>query len=228
MRNPMIYKKYGEMICDFNFDLKIRERIQDFCPLKKDKLFVHTVLLDWVPKLQGNLPAITDALKAKIAEAGASGNKELEKNLETVEMLSKAFLYDGATDDFVKLIHIPAEDQENATFPLVFCHNDAQENNILMHREDNERLMVIDYEYGGWNPMAMDLANYLNETMLDNSYPCENGITVYLSNCMTDQELRDMSLVYMQRYFSTHMTAAVKAKYTDFDDFVAKEMDKLI
>ena len=94
-----------------------------------------------------------------------------------------------------------------------------------MHREDNERLLIIDYEYGGWNPMAMDLANYLNETMLDNSYPCENGITVYLSNSMTDPELRSMCLTYLSRYFSTHMTASVKSRYASFDEFVQKEMD---
>jgi len=35
---------------------------------------------------------------------------------------------------------------------------------------------MIDYEYAGWNPMAMDVANYVNETMLDNSYPGLNGI----------------------------------------------------
>ena len=33
--------------------------------------------------------------------------------------------------------------------------------------------------------MAMDLANYLNETMLDNAYPGKNGIAWYLENCMT-------------------------------------------
>jgi hypothetical protein len=32
--------------------------------------------------------------------------------------------------------------------------------------------------------MAMDLANYINETMLDNAYPMDNGITWYLDNCM--------------------------------------------
>jgi thiamine kinase-like enzyme len=45
--------------------------------------------------------------------------------------------------------------------------------------EDNHELLLIDYEYAGWNPMAMDLANYLNETMLDNAYPFRNGIHWY-------------------------------------------------
>jgi len=53
-----------------------------------------------------------------------------------------------------------------------------------MNFKDNRKLMIIDYEYSGWNPMAMDLANYVNETMLDNSYPFENGIAWYLDNCM--------------------------------------------
>jgi len=30
--------------------------------------------------------------------------------------------------------------------------------------------MIIDCEYGGWNPMAYDLAVYINETMADNNY----------------------------------------------------------
>jgi len=29
---------------------------------------------------------------------------------------------------------------------------------------------MIDFEYGEWNPMAYDLANYLNEIMVDNAH----------------------------------------------------------
>lgn len=36
--------------------------------------------------------------------------------------------------------------------------------------------MLIDFEYVGLNPRAFDLANYLNETALDNAYPLKNGI----------------------------------------------------
>ena len=51
-------------------------------------------------------------------------------------------------------------------FPLVLCHNDPLENNLLMKQNSNLNLLLIDYEYSGWNPMAMDLAGYWNETML--------------------------------------------------------------
>ena len=53
-----------------------------------------------------------------------------------------------------------------------------------MNLRDNMNLMLIDYEYAGWNPMAMDLANYINETILENAFPLDNGINWYLDNCM--------------------------------------------
>ena len=74
-------------------------------------------------------------------------------------------------------------------FPVVLCHNDAQENNILMNSLNNLELIIIDQEFAGWNPMAMDLANYLNETMIDNAYPFDNGIAVYPQNALSDAEI---------------------------------------
>ena len=80
--------------------------------------------------------------------------------------------------------------------------------------------MIIDYEYAGWNPMAMDLANYLNETMLDNAYQEKNGITWYLENCMTRPELESMSKRYMECYFNKYMKADIKSKYESASDFI--------
>ena len=42
--------------------------------------------------------------------------------------------------------------------------------------ENPKNIMLIDFEYVGLNPRAFDLANYLNETALDNAYPLKNGI----------------------------------------------------
>jgi thiamine kinase-like enzyme len=50
---------------------------------------------------------------------------------------------------------------------------------------DNLELMLIDNEYAGWNPMAMDIAVYINETMIDNSHPHNNGVKEYMDNQMT-------------------------------------------
>ena len=49
-----------------------------------------------------------------------------------------------------------------------------------MRLSDNRDLLLIDNEYAGWNPMAMDLAVYINETMIDNSHPGPNGVKQYI------------------------------------------------
>jgi len=72
---------------------------------------------------------------------------------------------------------------------------------------------MIDYEYGGWNPMAMDLANYLNESMIDNAYPLKNGIEVYLDNCLSDTEVETLAKNYMKRYFEKYANEKLVEKY---------------
>jgi thiamine kinase-like enzyme len=57
-----------------------------------------------------------------------------------------------------------------------------------MSKSDNSDLLLIDLEYAGWNPMAMDLAVYMNETMIDNSHSEDNGVKVYKGNHMNDKE----------------------------------------
>ena len=53
--------------------------------------------------------------------------------------------------------------------------------------------MLIDYEYGMWNPCYMDIAMYLNEFTLDNAYPYGTGIKYYYSNWATDKEIENMT-----------------------------------
>jgi thiamine kinase-like enzyme len=69
-------------------------------------------------------------------------------------------LFKGYADFFNGLI-----DREGT---IVLGHNDTQENNILIGNEDNEKMILIDFEYGGFNPITYDIANYLNETVCDN------------------------------------------------------------
>lgn len=113
-------------------------------------------------------------------------------------------------------------------FPLILAHNDAQENNILIKFDDNRKLLLIDYEYAGWNPFAMDLANYVNETMLDNSYPGKNGIAWYLENCMQGEEVETMATHYLKRFFEKYMDPSLKSKYTSCDAFVDAECPRLL
>ncbi|XP_062512595.1 choline/ethanolamine kinase-like isoform X2 [Corticium candelabrum] len=52
--------------------------------------------------------------------------------------------------------------------PVVFCHNDLQEGNILLIDEaDTQRLQLIDFEYCSYNYRGFDIANHFCEWSLD-------------------------------------------------------------
>mmetsp|Transcript_7353 Transcript_7353/g.5619 ORF Transcript_7353/g.5619 Transcript_7353/m.5619 type:complete len:115 (-) Transcript_7353:230-574(-) len=83
---------------------------------------------------------------------------------------------------------------------IVLTHNDGQENNMLVSLRDNLSVMLIDYEYSGWQPRAMDLADYFNEVMTDNAFPYPPGIAYYLENIMQESDLEYMVTAYLQHY----------------------------
>ncbi|XP_062276016.1 choline kinase alpha isoform X2 [Scomber scombrus] len=59
--------------------------------------------------------------------------------------------------------------------PVVFCHNDCQEGNILLLKgrqsSDKQKLMLIDFEYSSYNYRGFDIGNHFCEWMYD--YTCE-------------------------------------------------------
>lgn len=57
--------------------------------------------------------------------------------------------------------------------PVVFCHNDVQEGNILILDDDKSsdgRLMLIDFEYSSYNYRGFDFGNHFCEWMYDYTY----------------------------------------------------------
>lgn len=58
--------------------------------------------------------------------------------------------------------------------PILFCHNDLQEGNILFMDgpgSKEENMVFIDYEYCAYNYRGFDIANHFCEWMYDYSYP---------------------------------------------------------
>jgi thiamine kinase-like enzyme len=107
---------------------------------------------------------------------------------------------------------------DERTFPVAFSHNDCLELNWLMNTKDNRNLLLIDYEYGGWNPMAMDLAHYLNETMVDGAQHDGNKITLYEENMLTYDEVSSMARAYLSRYYRKYMPPQVKDELYPLED----------
>ncbi|KAM4572741.1 choline kinase alpha isoform 2-T2 [Odontesthes bonariensis] len=57
---------------------------------------------------------------------------------------------------------------ESTRSPVVFCHNDCQEGNILLLKgSDQQKLMLIDFEYSSYNYRGFDIGNHFCEWMYD-------------------------------------------------------------
>ncbi|KAI8380196.1 kinase-like domain-containing protein [Blakeslea trispora] len=69
--------------------------------------------------------------------------------------------------------------------PTVFAHNDTQYGNILKINGTDE-LVVIDFEYAGYNPRAMDIVNHFCEWMYD--YHSQSPSTMHLDQYPTLEE----------------------------------------
>ncbi|XP_054475704.1 choline kinase alpha isoform X2 [Anoplopoma fimbria] len=58
--------------------------------------------------------------------------------------------------------------------PVVFCHNDCQEGNVLLLKgrqsSDKQKLMLIDFEYSSYNYRGFDIGNHFCEWMYDYSF----------------------------------------------------------
>ena len=59
-------------------------------------------------------------------------------------------------------------------------------------------MVLIDYEYGMWNPQYYDLGNYFNEMICDNAYPQGTGVAYFMSNWPTEQEIETLTRKYWE------------------------------
>uniref|UniRef100_H2TYU7 Ethanolamine kinase n=1 Tax=Takifugu rubripes TaxID=31033 RepID=H2TYU7_TAKRU len=104
----------------------------------------------------------------------------IDKYLAQVMKLS--FVRDTHVKKYKKLmkLDLPAELESLRALlaatpsPVVFCHNDVQEGNILALENrvhtSADRLMLIDFEYSSYNYRGFDFGNHFCEWMYDYTY----------------------------------------------------------
>lgn len=83
--------------------------------------------------------------------------------------------------------------------PVVFCHNDLQEGNILMKENDSSgcrSLCLIDYEYCAYNYRGFDIANHFIEWTYDYTNPIYPHYTVNRKLFPT----KDQQMEFLKRY----------------------------
>ncbi|KAM7396587.1 hypothetical protein PAMP_019620 [Pampus punctatissimus] len=135
-------------------------------------------------------PSISAEIATKLArfhEMVMPFNKEpkwlfgtIDKYMDQVVNLN--FVREAHVKKYKKLmkLNLPAELESlrallaSTPSPVVFCHNDVQEGNILMLEDrdhtSTDRLMLIDFEYSSYNYRGFDFGNHFCEWMYDYTY----------------------------------------------------------
>ncbi|KAF9123293.1 hypothetical protein BGW39_009118 [Mortierella sp. 14UC] len=99
--------------------------------------------------------------------------------------------------------------------PIVFAHNDAQYGNILRTLDEDEELVVIDFEYAGYNTRGFDIGNHFCEWAAD--YHSERPSLMHNDKYPTKAEQLNFLEAYMEAEIAMcgyHLTAINLAQYT--------------
>ncbi|XP_064634360.1 choline/ethanolamine kinase-like [Lineus longissimus] len=140
-----------------DFSKKIAQKMASFhsldMPISKRPKWLYALSRRWIKDAQNNMGLVSeDSEKTKRLKALL--DNDLEAELDWMK----------STLDCLRS-------------PVVFCHNDLQEGNILYSEEsdatDSEdySLMPIDFEYCSYNFRGFDIANHFLEWTMDYSYP---------------------------------------------------------
>ncbi|KAK6482522.1 choline/ethanolamine kinase [Huso huso] len=142
-------------------------------------------------------------------------NKEPKWLFGTIErymkqILTLKFTKEAHLKKFNKLMryNLPAEMEslrallESTASPVVFCHNDVQEGNILMLADrdpsSKDKLMLIDFEYSSYNYRGFDIGNHFCEWIYDYTYNQWPFFKATLENYPS----REQQLHFLRHYLS--------------------------
>ncbi|KAG9331406.1 hypothetical protein JZ751_019296 [Albula glossodonta] len=142
-------------------------------------------------------------------------NKEPKWLFETIDrymdrVLGLKFLRSAHVNKFNRLMkyNLEAELENLRTLltatasPVVFCHNDVQEGNILLLNVQGPspagRLMLIDFEYSSYNYRGFDLGNHFCEWMYDYTHDQWPFFKANMDNYPT----REQQLHFIRSYLS--------------------------
>ncbi|KAF9989940.1 hypothetical protein BGZ75_004328 [Mortierella antarctica] len=98
--------------------------------------------------------------------------------------------------------------------PLVFAHNDTQYGNILRKLDDSGELVVIDFEYAGYNTRGFDIGNHFCEWTAD--YHSDRPSVLHPDRYPTKAEQLNFLEAYMEAEIAMcgyHLTAINLTKY---------------
>ena len=180
LRNPQICKVFAKALYDFHTNSGVAEAMQESHPKDENKLGIDIAINVWGPEAAKKI----SRLRRRLNES----DDDHAVILRAISALEDTFLL---KEGYQKVLSSLVS-RQNA----VFSHNDIQENNMLASLEDNNRLILIDFEYAWWNPRFFDLGNYINEFVSDYTHPIAPGIHFYWSNMATNEEIESIVREY--------------------------------
>ncbi|EZG72976.1 choline kinase [Gregarina niphandrodes] len=123
---------------------------------------------------------------------------------------------DAMTKEIPDLLRILQEDDDHLILQPAFCHNDVQENNILV---SGTRIRLIDFEYSSYNYPAFDIANFFAEMRMDYCVDQHPYFThdVDPANFPDEELIRLFGSVYM----SARCRATILPSHHSLDRFVS-------
>uniref|UniRef100_UPI0037E8D40F choline/ethanolamine kinase isoform X2 n=1 Tax=Semicossyphus pulcher TaxID=241346 RepID=UPI0037E8D40F len=110
--------------------------------------------------------------------------------------------------------------------PVVFCHNDVQEGNILMLEEKDQsstdRLMLIDFEYSSYNYRGFDFGNHFCEWVYDYTY---NQWPFYKAT-PENYPTREQQLYFIRGYLAEQRQSYDTAEQTQIEEDMIIEANR--
>ncbi|XP_059190587.1 choline/ethanolamine kinase-like [Centropristis striata] len=182
---------------------------------------------------------------ARFHEMSMPFNKEpkwlfgtIDKYMDQVMKIN--FVREAHVKKYKKLMKfdLPAELESLRTLlaatpsPVVFCHNDVQEGNILILEEPDpnstERLMLIDFEYSSYNYRGFDFGNHFCEWVYDYTYNQWPFYKATPENYPTREQQLHFIRSYLaeQRKYSTPDTTDITRDQTQIEEDMITEANR--
>uniref|UniRef100_A0A915L771 Choline kinase n=1 Tax=Romanomermis culicivorax TaxID=13658 RepID=A0A915L771_ROMCU len=118
-------------------------------PISKEPTYLCEALERWIERLRLCSPSFSLPINTTIDKISNGTNFKV-RVVDLDELQAHLYTIKSAIS--------------RSTSPVVFCHNDLQEGNILLPKENCDKdLVVIDFEYASYNYRAFDFANHFCE-----------------------------------------------------------------
>ncbi|KRY20293.1 Choline/ethanolamine kinase, partial [Trichinella patagoniensis] len=168
-------------------------------PLSKEPTYLFDALKRWMRQLKNNADRFPEFL-VRFDNQVISLNEE--RLLQEINLIR----------DFT----------DSCKSPVVFCHNDIQEGNILLPNEcsSHKDIMFIDFEYSSYNYRGFDLANHFCEWIFDCTITEPPGFVVEPSHFPTEAE--------QLQFFSSYLEELKKPVDADVLEFMLQEVSGFV